>query len=57
MNPIIDTALLKHHRVDYSNRIDTDGAKRPTNVGRTFALVMMAMIAAVAMSLATNSTV
>ena len=45
MNPIIDTAMLKHHRVDYGNRIDTDGAKRPTNSARSFVLVIIAMMA------------
>jgi hypothetical protein len=45
MHPIIDIAMLKHHRVDYGNRIDKDGAKRPTNDGRSFALVIIAMMA------------
>ena len=45
MNPISDTAMLKHHRVDYGNRIDTDGAKRPANSVRSFALVIIAMMA------------
>ena len=29
MNPIFDTALLKHHRVSYAPKIDRDGIKRP----------------------------
>lgn len=45
MNPIFDTAMLKHHRVDYGNRIDTDGARRPTNTGRTFTFITIAMLA------------
>jgi len=45
MNTIIDTAMLKHHRVEYGDRIDTDGAKRPTNTTRLFAPVLVAVIA------------
>ena len=51
MNPIIDTAMLKHHRIDYGKRVDTESAKRPTKVGRAWAFVM---IAAIAVSLATS---
>ena len=46
MNPIFDTALLKHHHVDYGKRIDTDGRKRPAHSGRTFVVVMVGIIAA-----------
>ena len=44
MNPIMDTALLKFHRVDYGVRIDTETARRLTNSGRTIALVMIAVV-------------
>lgn len=45
MNPIFDTAMLKHHRVEYGNRIDTEGARRPVNAGRNFTFVMIALLA------------
>ena len=44
MNPIMDTGLLKYHRVDYGARIDTEGVRRVTNFGRTIALVMIAVV-------------
>jgi hypothetical protein len=45
MNPIFDTAMLKHHHVEYHNRIDTDGPRRPAIAGRTFTLVTIAVLA------------
>jgi hypothetical protein len=45
MNPIFDTAMLKHHHVEYGNRIDTEGARRPVNAGRNFTFVMIALLA------------
>ena len=45
MNPIFDTAMLKHHRVEYGNRIDTEGARCPTNAGRTVTFITIAMLA------------
>lgn len=45
MNPIFDTAMLKHHRVEHGNRIDTEGARRPVNAGRNFTFVMIALLA------------
>jgi len=45
MTPIFDTAILKYHRVEYGNWIETEGAKRSTKTGRNFALAMIAMIA------------
>ena len=44
MPPIIDTAMLKHYRVDYGPQIDTDGAQRSVGSGRTAALVAIAVI-------------
>lgn len=46
MHPIIDTAMLKHHRVDYGKRIDTKGARRPANTKRSIVVVISALIAA-----------
>ncbi|MEP2028117.1 MAG: hypothetical protein ABJI96_05345 [Paracoccaceae bacterium] len=34
MNPIFDTAMLKHHRVEYGKRFDTEGARRSVIAGR-----------------------
>ena len=45
MNPIFDTAMLKHHRVVYGNRIDTEGARCPTTAGRTVTFITIAMLA------------
>ena len=45
MNPIFDTAMLKHHHVEYGNRIDTEGARRPANASRTFTFVTIAVLA------------
>ncbi|WP_162798411.1 hypothetical protein [Sulfitobacter sp. SK012] len=44
MNPIFDTAMLKHHRVDYDRPIDTLGARRQTHSGRTFTFVTIAVL-------------
>lgn len=51
MNQIFDTAMLKHHRVDYSPRIDKDGAGRPTISGRAAFLIIFAVIAFVPIGL------
>ena len=45
MNPIFDTAMLKHHRAEYGSRIDTEGARRPANAGRTVTFITIAMLA------------
>ena len=45
MNPIFDTAMLKHHRVDYDKQIDTQGARQRANAGRTYTFVTIAVIA------------
>jgi len=45
MNPITDTAMLKHHRVDYGTRTETDGMRRSVNAGRPVALIMITLLA------------
>ncbi len=45
MNLIFDTAMLKHHRVDYDKRVDTRGAGRRANAGYTITLVTIAILA------------
>lgn len=47
MHPIIDTAMLKHYRVDYGPQIDPDGTRRSVGSGRTAALVAIAVIAVI----------
>lgn len=43
MNPMIDTAMLKHHRVDYAPQIDTDPAQGAGNSGRTALVIVIAV--------------
>ena len=51
MNPIFDTAILKHHRVDYTPRIDRDCAGHPIIHGRKAFLIILALIAFVPIGL------
>lgn len=51
MSPIFDTAMLKHHRVDYTPRIDRDCAGRRTVHGRAAFLIILTLIASVPIGL------
>lgn len=51
MNPIFDTAMLKHHRVDYTPRIDKDCAGRSIIHGRAAFLIIFSVIAFVPIGL------
>ena len=45
MNPIFDTALLKHHRVVYAPRIDRNGVKRPAQTRKIVAQTLITLVA------------
>ena len=45
MNPIFDTALLKHHRVVYAPRIDRDGVKRSAGTRKFVAQTLITLFA------------
>ena len=44
MNPIFDTALLKHHRIDYGQRIERAGPRHKTVHLRPVALALTALV-------------
>ncbi len=53
MHPIIDTAMLKHHRIDYRAKIDKDGAGRPRTI-RPVIVVLISVLALAAINLGTG---
>ena len=46
MNPIFDTALLKHHKVTYAPKIDRDATRRRVGKRGYLAQTLMILIAA-----------
>ncbi|NNE79241.1 MAG: hypothetical protein HKN18_03120 [Silicimonas sp.] len=44
MTPIFDTALLKHHRMDYGPAINANGLRRSGKSVRNLAIVIVALV-------------
>jgi len=55
MNPIFDTAMLKHHRVDYGPRIDIEGTTRSIAPRGVRAVVVITMVVMVTVGFITGS--